>query len=61
VHGSSECIEIKDIVTHINPSDWLTNIVSQTTFALLHGGDAHGSYWGSEEVAQEIVEVIKNS
>jgi len=62
VDGRSEYIQIQDIVTHETTlGDLLTNIVSQTTFALLHGGEAHGSYWQSEEVAQKIVEVIQSS
>jgi hypothetical protein len=39
----------------------LTEPVSQTVLALLHGGDAHASYWQSQEVAQKIAEEIHRS
>jgi hypothetical protein len=38
--------------------DFLTEPVSQTALALLHGGDAHGSYWRSKRVAEEISKVL---
>ena len=40
-------------------SDFLPKLVSQTILALLHGGDAHGSYWKSKEVAQKIAKTIQ--
>ncbi|MDF5716789.1 MAG: hypothetical protein PUP93_23695 [Rhizonema sp. NSF051] len=62
VDGKSQCIEIQDIFTHDTTlTDFLTNIVSQMTIALVHGGEAHGSYWQSKEVAQTIVNVIQDS
>ena len=39
--------------------DFLTEPFSQTALALLHGGNAHGSYWHSEKVAEEISSVLK--
>ncbi|CAK0752355.1 hypothetical protein CCP3SC15_1860002 [Gammaproteobacteria bacterium] len=35
-------------------------MVSQFTMALLHGGEAHSSYWQSDYVAKEIAKVISS-
>jgi hypothetical protein len=56
-----EFIELQDIILpNADLSDWLVTPFSQTFLALLHGGDAHGSYWCSETVAQEIVRVLSS-
>lgn len=62
VDGDKTYLDIQDIITH-EPglTNLLTKQVSQTALALLHGGDAHGSYWQSEEVAKLIVETISAS
>lgn len=62
VDGKSQFIDIQDIIIHNTTlTDFLTNIVSQMTIALVHGGEAHDSYWQSKEVAQTIVKVIQGS
>ena len=30
-------------------------------FALLHGGEAHNSYWQSDQVAQQIAQAIERA
>jgi hypothetical protein len=59
VNGERKYLDIQDVITH-NASlfDFLTQPASQTVLALLHGGDAHGSYWQSQEVAQKIAKEI---
>ena len=59
VDRDSKYLEIKDIVTNnADLSDFLTQPISQSYLALLHGGDAHGSYWDSQQVANEIAQTI---
>ena len=57
VDGDKKYLDIHDLITQ-EPGlfDFVTE---QTVVALLHGGDAHGSYWHSKKVAQEISSVIK--
>jgi hypothetical protein len=59
VDGERKYLDIQDIITR-NTSlfDFLTKPISQTVLALVHGGDAHGSYWKSQEVAQRIAKEI---
>lgn len=53
-------LDIQDLITHeAGLFDFLTEPFSQTALALLHGGNAHGSYWHSEKVAEEISSVLK--
>jgi len=60
--GVENCVDIKDVVTHnADLSDFLTQPFSQTFLALLHGGDAHGSYWTSQEVVKEITKTINQA
>jgi hypothetical protein len=62
VDGESKYLDIQDVITqNANVFDFLTEPVSQTVLALLHGGDAHASYWQSLEVAQKIAEEIHRS
>jgi hypothetical protein len=59
VDGDKKYLDIQDVITHeAGIFDFLNEPVSQTTLALLHGGKAHGSYWNSDKVAQEIVNAI---
>jgi hypothetical protein len=59
VDGEKRYLDIQDIVMrNADLFDWLTMPISQTAFALIHGGDAHGSYWQSQEVAQTIANKI---
>lgn len=53
--GERRYLDIQDIITdEAGVFDFLTEPFSQTVLALVHGGDAHGSYWKNEKVAQEI-------
>lgn len=57
--SSAQFVSIEDVITHnADLSDFLSQPVSQTLLALLHGGDAHQSYWTSKEVTNKIREVI---
>lgn len=50
-----------DARLHLVTHSWGTVILFDVLFAalaLLHGGSAHGSYWQSEKVAQEIKSAI---
>ena len=60
VDGDAKYLDFKDVITHkTDLSDFLFEPVSQTILALLNGGNAHGSYWKSKEVAQSITQTIK--
>jgi len=62
VDGDAKYVDFKDVITHKDDlSDFLVEPVRQTILALLHGGDAHGSYWKSKEVAQKIAQTIKEA
>ncbi len=62
VDGESKYIDVQDILTHLTSlTDILTEPVSQTFFALLHGGEAHNSYWQSDQVAQQIAQAIERA
>ena len=62
IDGESKYLDIQDIITHnAGLFDYLTEPVSQTVLALIHGGDAHGSYWKSHEVAEKIANEIYQS
>lgn len=62
VDSENRYIEIQDILTHpSNLTDFLTEPFSQTLFALLHGGEAHNSYWQNEQVAQQIAQAIERA
>jgi hypothetical protein len=62
VAESSNYVNIQDVITHKRGfSDYLLQPLSQTILALVHGGDAHGSYWKSDEVAQKIAQTIQSS
>ena len=56
VDGDSKYLDIKEIITQ-EPGmfDFLT---VQSILALLHGGEAHSSYWHSNKVVQEISRVL---
>ncbi len=59
VGGNKQYLDIQDLITYeAGIFDFLTEPVSQTALALLHGGDAHGSYWRSDRVAEEISKVL---
>ena len=51
-------LAFQDLMTH--KPGLLESLSDQSVLALLHGGDAHGSYWNSENVVQEISNVLNN-
>jgi hypothetical protein len=62
VDGKSRYIDIQDILIHTTHlTDFMAEPFSQTLFALLHGGEAHHSYWQSEQVARQIAQVIERA
>jgi len=59
IDGDAKYLDFQDIITQNGDlSDFITLPISQSMLALLHGGDAHGSYWESKQVAQAIARVI---
>ncbi|MUL37638.1 hypothetical protein [Gloeocapsopsis dulcis] len=59
VDGKRQFLDIQDVVTsNADLSDFLVQPLSRSFLALLHGGDAHGSYWESRDVVKAITEVI---
>jgi hypothetical protein len=62
VDGKSQYIDVQDIPTHpTHLTDFLTEPLSQTLFALLHGGEAHNSYWQNDQVAQKVAQAIEHA
>ncbi|MDF5725214.1 MAG: hypothetical protein PUP91_33140 [Rhizonema sp. PD37] len=51
-------LALQDIMTH--KPELLESLTDQSLLALLHGGDAHGSYWKNEIVVQKISDVLNN-
>jgi hypothetical protein len=59
VDGDAKYLDIQDIDTReIGRFDFLTQPLNQTVLALIHGGNAHASYWQNRRVVQEICNVI---
>ena len=60
VDKDEKYIDFQDLITQ-EPKlfGFLTEPISQTTLALLQGGEAHGSYWQSQKVIQEISSILK--
>ncbi|PPS44293.1 hypothetical protein [Chroococcidiopsis sp. TS-821] len=59
VDGKQQFLDIQDMVTsNADLSDFLVQLISNSFLAVLHGGDAHGSYWESRDVVKAITEVI---
>jgi hypothetical protein len=52
-----------DLTDFVNKNEDLTDMIfqrlSQRILALIHGGNAHSSYWQSKQVADRIVQTIK--
>ncbi|WYL94936.2 MAG: hypothetical protein HEQ35_14725 [Gloeotrichia echinulata IR180] len=57
VDGDKQYLDIQDILTQ--EAGLLDSVTAQTLLPILHGGDAHGSYWQNEKVVQEINRVLK--
>jgi hypothetical protein len=59
VDGDAKYLDIQDVITReAGRFDFLTQPLNQTGLALIQGGNAHGSYWQSRQVVQEICNVI---
>ncbi|MBM0742369.1 hypothetical protein JOY44_12190 [Phormidium sp. CLA17] len=56
LEGAQNTVRIEDIVV---PGNSLMKLFSQTMLPLINGGDAHGSYWKSKEVAAAIAQTIQ--
>jgi hypothetical protein len=56
VDGDKKFLDIQDVITH-QPGP-LELLIEQSAVALLFGGDAHGSYWRSNKVAQLISDIV---
>jgi hypothetical protein len=53
-------LDIDDILTEkAGIFDFILDPFSQSTIALIHGGEAHGSYWHSEQVAEQISQYLQ--
>lgn len=62
VDNDGKYIDFKDLITREpNLFDSVKEPINQSTFALLQGGKAHGSYWQSQQVIQEISGILKNN
>ena len=62
VDKEEKYIDFEDLITQ-EPKllDFFKEPINQSTFALLQGGKAHGSYWQSQQVIQEISSILKNN
>jgi hypothetical protein len=60
VDNDEKYIDFQDLITHeTRLFDFLKEPLSQTTLALLQGGEAHGSYWQSQQVSREISSILQ--
>lgn len=60
VEVEEKYLDFKDeIINRSSLIDWIIKAVF--LLSLLHGGNAHGSYWRSEEVAKRIAETIQKT
>ena len=57
VDGDAKYLDIQDLITQ--EAGLLDFVAAQTILPLLKGGEAHGSYWHSNKVVQEISSVMK--
>ncbi|MGL5077616.1 MAG: hypothetical protein ACRDBG_17565 [Waterburya sp.] len=62
VDQDAKYIDFQDLIIQ-EPKlfDLLKEPISQTTFALLQGGKAHGSYWQSQKVVQAISSILQQN
>ena len=59
VDRGEQYIDIEDVLTSGSGLlEWLAKPVKSTFLALINGGNAHGSYWESEQVARTIARTI---
>ncbi len=59
VDKEEKYIDFEDLITQ-EPKllDFIKEPINQSTFALLQGGKAHGSYWQSQQVIQQISSIL---
>lgn len=57
VDRDKKYLDIKDIITH--KPGLFEFFSAQKVLSLIHGGEAHRSYWNNDKVVQEISTVIK--
>ncbi|MEX0268092.1 hypothetical protein AB3R30_03015 [Leptolyngbyaceae cyanobacterium UHCC 1019] len=58
LESAQNTVQIEDIVI---PTNFLMKPFNQTMLPLINGGDAHGSYWKSKEVATAIAQAIQTA
>lgn len=59
LNGESRYLDLADVVIQKEDfTDFFFQMVSQKILALVHGGDAHSSYWESKQVADRIARII---
>ncbi|MCY7393365.1 MAG: hypothetical protein LH647_18285, partial [Leptolyngbyaceae cyanobacterium CAN_BIN12] len=56
LEGAQNTVRVEDVMS---PGNFLMKLFSQTMLPLVNGGDAHGSYWKSKEVATAIARTIQ--
>ncbi|MDJ0773101.1 MAG: hypothetical protein QNJ49_06685 [Mastigocoleus sp. MO_167.B18] len=62
VDNDEQYIDFQDIIAQkSNLLNFLKQLISQTTLALLQGGKAHESYWKSQKVIQEITSILNQT
>jgi hypothetical protein len=64
IAGSSRSVQVQDVLVR-GAGFWefiaQSPLIRQTFLALVNGGNAHGSYWQSQDVARRIAEnILKN-
>lgn len=60
LNGETKYLSLADVVIQKEDfTDFFFQMVSQKILALVHGGDAHSSYWKSKQVASRIAQTIK--
>ena len=62
VDSEEKYIDFQDLISsEPNFFSVVSQPINQTTLALLRGGKAHGSYWQSQKVIQEISSILKKN
>ncbi len=60
VDNEEKYLDFQDVISaESNLFSFLTEPMNQKSLALLQGGEAHGSYWQSQKVIEEISSVLK--
>jgi hypothetical protein len=59
--GNKQYLDIRDISIHGNGLlEWVARLFSKSYLALINGGSAHNSYWSHKQVAQTILQCVRN-